>query len=247
MNWTPDQVMKFETLFHQGLSFAQIARQMGEGLTRAAAIGKAYRLGLSRSEAGKAGPAARGPLAKPRATATSSIWTPERVQLATSLWLDAQADPVIVEALGGLFTARAIRARMHRDGIDRPARTRLPRTAPNPNAGPSASFERGSPADARPPQLHLVRRAEAAPADPASLKTLAERGLNECCWPVGAADPVRGQLFCAAPTAFRKSYCPAHSPAQASALKSVRWKEETRIARAETPLECDIDLVEQFA
>lgn len=246
MNWTPDRVTQFETLFHQGLSFAQISRQMGDGLTRSAAIGKAHRLGLSRSEAGKPGVEGRKPRA-PRPKAAPLVWTPEKRTLAETMWLDGRPDAEIVAALGKGFTAAALRNHMSREGIARPSKVRLARTAPHRDAGPSASFDRGALADARPGQLHLVRRADAAPVDPASLKTLAERGRDECCWPVGAADPVRGQLFCGRRTAPRKSYCCDHSPAQPSVLKEVRMKDETVRSARPSRDAFEIDLVEAFA
>lgn len=45
-DWTPERVAKLTTLWMQGLSCAQIARQLGGGITRNAVIGKRVRLGL---------------------------------------------------------------------------------------------------------------------------------------------------------------------------------------------------------
>lgn len=45
--WTPDRVVRLKTLWKQGLSAAQIARDLQNGITRSAVLGKVYRLGLS--------------------------------------------------------------------------------------------------------------------------------------------------------------------------------------------------------
>lgn len=173
MNWTETKVAQLKKLFLEGLSFAQIARQLGDGCTRNAALGKAGQLGLDRANAAKPGvPARTGPKA-----------TPAR---------PAPAAPIL---------------------------TIVP-AAPAPTITPAGSDR---------------------------LKSLLERGERECAWPVGAPDPVRGQLFCAAATPFRKAYCPAHSPAQAATLKSTDMRDATvRRARVERD-ECEIDLSERFA
>jgi GcrA cell cycle regulator len=50
--WTIDRVDQLKCLWTEGLSASQIARTLGEGITRNAVIGKVHRLGL----AGRAGP-----------------------------------------------------------------------------------------------------------------------------------------------------------------------------------------------
>jgi GcrA cell cycle regulator len=45
--WTDDRVEKLKTLWGAGKTAAEIAKELGEGLTRNAIIGKAHRLGLS--------------------------------------------------------------------------------------------------------------------------------------------------------------------------------------------------------
>lgn len=45
--WTDDRVELLKTLWGAGKTAAEIAKELGEGLTRNAVIGKAHRLGLS--------------------------------------------------------------------------------------------------------------------------------------------------------------------------------------------------------
>ncbi|WP_374765167.1 GcrA family cell cycle regulator [Yunchengibacter salinarum] len=46
MAWTDERIETLRTLWDQGLSASQIAKELGEGVTRNAVIGKAHRLGL---------------------------------------------------------------------------------------------------------------------------------------------------------------------------------------------------------
>src|SRR6185437_10813421 len=45
--WTDDRVDQLKSLWTEGLSASQIARALGEGITRNAVIGKVHRLGLA--------------------------------------------------------------------------------------------------------------------------------------------------------------------------------------------------------
>ncbi|NBU29555.1 MAG: GcrA cell cycle regulator, partial [Caulobacteraceae bacterium] len=46
MGWTDERVNTLRTLWAEGLSASQIAKQLGGGVTRNAVIGKVHRLGL---------------------------------------------------------------------------------------------------------------------------------------------------------------------------------------------------------
>ncbi|PCI62892.1 MAG: global cell cycle regulator GcrA-like protein [Kordiimonadales bacterium] len=46
MAWTEDRIETLRTLWDKGLSASQIAKELGEGVTRNAVIGKAHRLSL---------------------------------------------------------------------------------------------------------------------------------------------------------------------------------------------------------
>lgn len=47
MAWTDDRIKRLKELWEKGLSASQIAKDLGEGVTRNAVIGKAHRMGLS--------------------------------------------------------------------------------------------------------------------------------------------------------------------------------------------------------
>ena len=67
MSWTDDRVEKLKTMWAEGQSASQIAKELG-GVTRNAVIGKVHRLGLSNRAAAKtAAPAADAKPAKPAA------------------------------------------------------------------------------------------------------------------------------------------------------------------------------------
>jgi GcrA cell cycle regulator len=60
MAWTEDRVEKLSELWDKGLSASQIAKELAEGVTRNAVIGKAHRMGLaSRPSPVKSDPAKR--------------------------------------------------------------------------------------------------------------------------------------------------------------------------------------------
>ncbi|GIX16685.1 MAG: global cell cycle regulator GcrA-like protein [Rhodothalassiaceae bacterium] len=46
MSWTEDKIEKLKKLWAKGLSASQIAKELGEGFSRNAVIGKVHRLGL---------------------------------------------------------------------------------------------------------------------------------------------------------------------------------------------------------
>jgi GcrA cell cycle regulator len=63
MSWTDERIDLLQKLWLQGMSASRIARELANGLTRNAVIGKVYRLGLSgRVKETAAGPGAPRPL-----------------------------------------------------------------------------------------------------------------------------------------------------------------------------------------
>lgn len=67
MSWTDERVEKLKSMWSEGQSASQIAKELG-GVTRNAVIGKVHRLGLSNRTAAKpAAPAAEAKPAKPAA------------------------------------------------------------------------------------------------------------------------------------------------------------------------------------
>ncbi len=57
--WTPDRVARLRTLWKEGRSAAEISRDLQNGISRSAVLGKVHRLGLSldRENAPRPGPA----------------------------------------------------------------------------------------------------------------------------------------------------------------------------------------------
>lgn len=218
VSWDSD---KAEKLWLQGVSATKIFRQVGAP-SRSAVLGHINRRGLRRGAA---------------APLPARSWTEDRTAEAKRRWLAGDTAVSIAEAIGGV-TGKAVGAQMLRLGLQR-AKVR------GTSAKPVTSWGQGTTCVPLAPSLELVAQAD-APA-PTGGKTLAERGPRECCWPIGSPDPARGQLFCAAPTGFRQSYCSAHSPNQSATLRTVRLKDETvRRARPDRD-DCDIDLTELFA
>lgn len=86
--WTDDRVGRLKTLWLEGRSAAQIARDLDHGLTRSAVLGKVYRLGLS---------AAR---ARPRASVLPRPSPPKRRRSQSTGALQAIAEPALVPEQG---------------------------------------------------------------------------------------------------------------------------------------------------
>ncbi len=73
MAWTEDRVETLKKLWTEGLSASQIAKEMGEGVTRNAIIGKVHRLKLSGRATPSRPPRPRAkPAPKPRIAATAA-------------------------------------------------------------------------------------------------------------------------------------------------------------------------------
>ncbi len=72
MAWTEDRVETLKKLWTEGLSASQIAKEMGEGVTRNAIIGKVHRLKLSGRATPSRPPRPRAkPAPKPRITTST--------------------------------------------------------------------------------------------------------------------------------------------------------------------------------
>ena len=73
MAWTDERVEILKKLWAEGLSASQIAREMGEGVTRNAIIGKVHRLKLSGRATPSRPPRPRAkPASKPKAAAAAA-------------------------------------------------------------------------------------------------------------------------------------------------------------------------------
>ena len=77
MAWTDDRVEKLRELWDKGLSASQIAKELAEGVTRNAVIGKAHRMGLaSRPSPVKSDPAKRAAAAAAKKKAVAPKKSP---------------------------------------------------------------------------------------------------------------------------------------------------------------------------
>ena len=106
MSWTDDRVEKLKTMWAEGQSASQIAKELG-GVTRNAVIGKVHRLGLSNRAAAKtAAPAADAKPAKPAAQPAAETApapkpepapTPKPIQSATARREPPPPTPAMLE------------------------------------------------------------------------------------------------------------------------------------------------------
>lgn len=85
MGWTDERVTLLKKLWLEGHSAAQIAKQLGGGVTRNAVIGKVHRLGLA-GRATPSRPAKRPARAqtRPRVASTSVITGPSRPRMPSA-------------------------------------------------------------------------------------------------------------------------------------------------------------------
>lgn len=93
-DWTPERVAKLKALWNDGLSASEIAKGVG-GITRNSVIGKAARLGLTRTAAETALNRARGDKKRAARRAPSEPTAPKGGVKAVSVsggWVYPQAD-----------------------------------------------------------------------------------------------------------------------------------------------------------
>ncbi|MDJ0860312.1 MAG: GcrA family cell cycle regulator [Dinoroseobacter sp.] len=181
MSWTDERVEILKTMWGEGKSASQIAKELG-GVTRNAVIGKVHRLGLSNRNGGagsaKAAPkettrAKPSPAAKP-AAASKAAAKPARVQ---------EPIPEVASAVAAAPTP------LRKPIV--PAGQPLP---PQPSAN-----------EISPEALASVREVEKK----AKKLTLMELTERTCKWPIG--DPATEEFwFCGLPVQAGKPYCEAH-------------------------------------
>lgn len=188
MSWTEERVETLKTMWAEGKSASQIAKELG-GVTRNAVIGKVHRLGLSNRASGAAKPAAQ---AKPDATAETATaanraTAPEPARKSATAPRKPEAAPTTAPATSAAPEAPRIPARK----AIVPAGQPLP---PQPSAN-----------EISPEALAKVSEIEKK-AKKLSLMELTER---TCKWPVG--DPATDEFwFCGLPVQQGKPYCEAH-------------------------------------
>lgn len=137
MGWTEDRVSVLKTLWAEGLSASQIAKQLG-GVTRNAVIGKVHRLGLA-GRATPTRPAKRPvrPAARPRTLASPQA-RPARPVTATMLPMVPSAPPLepLRSSDGAVATVLTLNDRTCKWPIGDPCEPGFAFCGRNPEGGP---------------------------------------------------------------------------------------------------------------
>lgn len=231
----PWDTAKAEKMWLDGSTGGEIAEALG--ISRSSVIGHMNRKGLRKLGARIDHDAADAIVRQAIAEARSAEW----------------AAAEITAKFGRRYTVSAVRSRADRMGLAIASERATARaTAPS---GPSAtksriSWGQGTCSTPQAPDKATVKAIDAAPLDPAELKTLAERGAFDCAFPIGAADPMRGQLYCGRPTEKRDGYCPACATRMRGAtVRPLDRLRDTRVVRAtgRAANEGDTDLMGMIA
>lgn len=189
MSWTDERVEILKTMWGEGKSASQIAKELG-GVTRNAVIGKVHRLGLSNRNGGGGSSGATAKAAEPAARETS----------------EARPKPAAKPAEKPRAAPEPAAAK------PAPAPAAEPAPAPQPTPLRRTIVPAGQPLppqpsanEISPEALASVREVEKK-AKKLDLMELTER---TCKWPIG--DPATEEFwFCGLPTQAGKPYCEAH-------------------------------------
>ncbi|WP_408871471.1 GcrA family cell cycle regulator [Gluconacetobacter sacchari] len=201
MEWTEETIARLRALWQQGLSTAEIGRQLS--VTKNAVVGKAHRLGLE----ARPSPIRRPPAAR-AGTSGNAAAAPEMMTAAVPTVVAvppvAVAPMAVVSApVASVPVASAPVAPVVAPPVEAPAvvavtpvRAAEPETVAEVAAPPPAAVP------ARPETPRAPLRAVSGPAPRRS-------GLS-CCWPLG--DPgTPGFHFCGATPVPGKPYCAEHA------------------------------------
>lgn len=191
MSWTDERVEILKTMWGEGKSASQIAKELG-GVTRNAVIGKVHRLGLSNRNGGGGSSGAAAKTAEPAARETA----------------DARPKPAAKPAEKPRAAPEPAAAK---PATEAPASSQ-PAPAPAPTPLRRAIVPAGQPLppqpsanEISPEALASVREVEKK-AKKLNLMDLTER---TCKWPIG--DPATEEFwFCGLPAQAGKPYCEAH-------------------------------------
>ncbi|NHN87369.1 GcrA family cell cycle regulator [Acetobacter conturbans] len=228
MEWTDETIARLKALWQEGLSTAEIGRQLG--ITKNAVVGKAHRLALpprpspirrqdgkgtvKKSAEGGERPKAPSPRKPVKVEAVSGIPSvPDVVSVAPAEQVAASAKAVSVD----------------RETVSQPAAVMTADSVSKPSSAPVVSEKRPEPVK----QVATVSSAKAdvavavrvqAPAAPQRKATPVPRSAVQrlasameprrrsasCCWPLG--DPgMPGFHFCGATPLPGKPYCAEHA------------------------------------
>ncbi|AZV38823.1 GcrA cell cycle regulator [Komagataeibacter xylinus] len=195
MEWTEETIARLRDLWQQGLSTAEIGRQLS--VTKNAVVGKAHRLGLKP----RPSPIRRAAKVTPPADAATQA-APVAAAPAVAPKKEAAPAPVVA--------APSVPEKA-------PAPVKASVAVPAPKAATPAAAEPAPEAAARPARAP-ARAARAA------LRPVSEprrRSSQSCCWPLG--DPgTPGFHFCGATPLPGKPYCAEHAQLAYVKLRSDR-------------------------
>ncbi|GBR00771.1 GcrA family cell cycle regulator [Asaia lannensis] len=226
MEWTDEIISRLQTLWQEGLSTAEIGRQLS--ITKNAVVGKAHRLGLpprpspirAAAKSRKDATAETAAAAQPAGSGEALSETP--VAPVSGPVADTRTKPVMAEAAARSAQSETTAAKA--TPAARPETVSAPPTAPK--AEPVKHVAETPAAAAETAQEAPVSSKAAPPRKPAEAKTMApdlmlrpllrpltadtspRRGPS-CCWPNG--DPgTPGFHFCGAKPVPGKPYCAEH-------------------------------------
>ncbi|WP_182980597.1 GcrA family cell cycle regulator [Gluconacetobacter asukensis] len=212
MEWTEETIARLRELWQQGLSTAEIGRQLS--VTKNAVVGKAHRLGLQ----ARPSPIRRPPASARAAESAGAVApTPEPVAVAPAPVASpvspaAPVAPVAVAPQAAAPVAPVMAPVAPRVAEAAPSVAPVRQAEPAPRAPVRAEPETvaavappppvATPAVSRPETPRAPLRAVSSPAPRRS-------GLS-CCWPLG--DPgTPGFHFCGATPVPGKPYCSEHA------------------------------------
>lgn len=138
---------------------------------------------------------------------TPSNWTPERIEIATRLWIEGWSAAQIARKLGGV-TRNAVIGIVHRRGLSHRALPSAPSRVAEGKAIPNREPRAARPAP--PPMPPRSKVKAATPLPDSSPKPWTERKIGQCAAPVGERDGTT--LSCCKPCEKRQrwAYCPEH-------------------------------------
>lgn len=228
MEWTDEIISRLQTLWQEGLSTAEIGRQLS--ITKNAVVGKAHRLGLpprpspiraaAKSRKDATAEAAAPVASQPSGSGETLSETP--VAPVSGTIADTRTKPAMAEAETSSAQSETIVAKA--TTVAKPETVSVSPTAPR--AEPVKPVAEAPAAAAETAQVAPASSKAAPPRKPAEAKTMApdlmlrpllrpltadtspRRGPS-CCWPNG--DPgTPGFHFCGAKPVPGKPYCAEH-------------------------------------
>ncbi|GAB6855470.1 GcrA family cell cycle regulator [Asaia astilbis] len=210
MEWTDDIISRLQTLWQEGLSTAEIGRQLS--ITKNAVVGKAHRLGL---------PPRPSPIratAKPRKEPVAEVSVSSGAEAPVTTASVSQAPVKPAEPKASVASESTVASPAKPSVVETVAAS-VPKseTVQKPSASASlSSSEEGAPLASKPSPIRKSAEAKTMSPDlmlrpllrPLTADTSPRRGPS-CCWPNG--DPgTPGFHFCGAKPVAGKPYCAEH-------------------------------------